>query len=55
VELAPDALVFADAKQLGDLVGGQAKHAQFTGALEDLVDREMPPKHPIPGVLDLIE
>src|ERR1700674_1193927 len=55
VELAPKALVFADAKDLGDLVGAETEHAQFTRSLEDLVDREMPPKHKISAQFNLIE
>ena len=40
VQLAAHPLVLADPEDLGDLVGGEAKHSQLTGALENLVDGE---------------
>jgi hypothetical protein len=42
VEFAADALVFADAEDLGDLVGGEAKQSQLPGAFEDFVDVKIP-------------
>src|SRR6516164_6854117 len=44
VQLAAHSLVFADAKDLGDLVGGETKQSQLAGAFEDFVDGEMPPE-----------
>ena len=55
VQLAAEALVVAHANDLGELVRGEAKHAQLTGALEQVVDREVTPEHHIPTVLDLIQ
>src|SRR6516225_9375780 len=55
VQLAAHSLVLADAKDLGDLVGGQAEYAQLTGALEDFVDGEIPPEQEIAAVFDLIQ
>jgi len=42
VQLAADSLVFANPKDLGDLVGGEAEDSQFASALEDLVNGEIP-------------
>ena len=55
VQLAANPLVLADAKDLGDLVGGEAKYSQLTGALEDLVNREIPPEDEITAVFDLVQ
>src|SRR6516164_11845721 len=52
---AADSFVFADAEDLGDLVGGETKQSQLAGALEDLVDRETPPEQEIPAVFDLVQ
>jgi hypothetical protein len=55
VELAAESRVFPDPKDLGDDVGGQPEYAQFAGAFEDLVNREMAPKDEIATVLDLVQ
>ena len=49
VQLAADSLVFANPKDLGDLVGGEAEDSQFASALEDLVNGEIPPEDEILG------
>jgi hypothetical protein len=51
VKLAAEPLVFADAKDLRDDVGRQAKHAQFARAFEDLMDRERAAKDEIAAVM----
>ena len=55
VQLAADSLVFANPKDLGDLVGGEAEDSQFASALEDLVNGEIPPEDEIPAVLQLVQ
>ena len=55
VQLAADPLKFAEPEKLGDLVRREAKQAQFTGTLEDLVDGERAPEDEIPTVFDLVE
>ncbi len=55
VQLAAQPLVLPHAEDLSDHVGGQSEHAQLARALEDLVDREVPAKHEVPTVLDLIQ
>src|SRR5712692_6596500 len=55
LELAPEALVFANAKDLRDLVGGEAEHAQLTRPFKDLMDRKMPLEHHVAAELDLVE
>ena len=55
VQLAADPLVLTDTKDLGDFVGGETKQTQFTGALENLVDRKIPPEEEIPTVFDLVQ
>src|SRR5207244_5174903 len=50
-----DSLVLAYTKDLGDFVGGEAKHSQLSRTLEDLVDRGIPPKEEIAAVLDLVQ
>ena len=55
VQLAAHSLVFADAKDLGDLVGGEMKQFQLAGALEHFVDGEMPPEQEIAAVFDLVQ
>ena len=47
--------MLADAEDLGDLVGGETKKTQLAGALENLVDRKIPPEEEISLVLDLVE
>jgi hypothetical protein len=44
-----------DAEDAGDGIRGEAKEAHFTGALEDLVDREVASKDEIPAVFNLIQ
>ena len=55
VQLAADSLVFANPKDLGYLVGGEAEDSQFASALEDLVNGEIPPEDEIPAVLQLVQ
>src|SRR6516164_2061278 len=55
VQLAAHSLVFADAKDLGDLVGGETKQSQLAGAFEDFVDGEMPSEQEIAAVFDLVQ
>ena len=54
MQLATDPFVLADTKDLGDLFGGESKHSQLAGALEDLVDRRIPPEDEIAAVLYLV-
>src|SRR5206468_3357736 len=44
VQLAAKSTREADAEDVGNLVGGQPPKPEFTGALEDLVDREIAPE-----------
>jgi hypothetical protein len=55
VQLAAHSLVLADAKDLGDLVGGETKQSKLAGAFEDFVDGEMPPEQKIAAVFDLVQ
>src|SRR2546427_208328 len=55
VQLAAEAAVFAHAKDLGDDIGRQPEHPQFTGPLEDLVDGKVSAKDEITTVFDLVE
>jgi hypothetical protein len=52
VQLAPEPLVFSDAKDLRDHVSRQTKHAQFARAFEDLMDGERAAKDEIPTGFD---
>jgi hypothetical protein len=54
VHLAADSFVLANAKDLGDLFGGESRHSQLTGTLEDLVDWKIPPEDEIAAVLDIV-
>src|SRR3989454_9470820 len=51
VQFAAEPLVLAHAEDLGDDVGRQAEHPQFTRTLEDLVDRKMAAEDEIPTVM----
>src|SRR4029453_12476080 len=55
VQFAAEALVLADAKDLGDGVGGEAEHAEFARAFKDLVNRGLTAEDEIATVLDLLE
>ena len=41
VQFAAHPFVLADAEDLSDLVGGEAKQTQLAGALKDFVNREI--------------
>ena len=55
VQLAAPSLVLADPEDRGPLVGGEAKHSQLAGALENLVDGERASEDEIAAVLDLVQ
>jgi hypothetical protein len=55
VEVSLEAFGETLAKDLGDLIGGQIQEAQFTGAFEELVDREGFAKDKVQTILDLAE
>ena len=52
---APQSLVEPEPEDLGQLVGRQAGQTDLTGALEDLVNREVAAKQKVQAVLDLID
>ena len=49
VQLAPDSFVFADTEDRNNLVGGEPKQSQVTGAFE------IPPEQEITAVFDLVD
>jgi len=54
VQFAAQSAVDAHSEDQGDLVSGQAQESQFAGALENLVNGEVPVENEVPTVLDLI-
>src|SRR5438876_2352863 len=55
VQLAMKALVLSHAEDLDDDVGGQAEHAEFARALEDLMDRPGTSEDEIAAVFHLVQ
>ena len=55
VELALKALVLSHAEDLDDDIGGQAEHAEFARALEDLLDRPGTSEDEIAAVFHLVQ
>ncbi len=53
LELATEVSGQTNAEELGDLVAGHQPQAQVTGALEELMDREVAAKDVVAAVLDL--
>jgi hypothetical protein len=54
-ELTSDPLVETKAEHLRELVGGKAEQAEVTGALEELVNGEVPSEDEVAAVFDLLQ
>ena len=54
-ELTSDPLVETKAEHLRQLVGGEAEQAEVAGALEELMDGEVPSEDGVATVFDLLQ